>query len=80
MKSAFGILVSKFRLVLGTMEQRLKVVRDIALTCMVLHNMLRTHQGGPDRAPSPADENAALQSEDPSREAKNQARPTKRLL
>ena len=34
------------------MEQRLKVARDIVLTCVVLHNMLRTHL----RAPNPQDE------------------------
>ena len=39
---AFGILESRFRVLLGTMEQRPKVVRDIVLTCGVLH-MLRTH-------------------------------------
>ena len=37
------------------MEQRPKVVRDI-----VLHNMLRTHQGGVARAPNPQDEVAAI--------------------
>ena len=39
-KNTFGILV-----ILGAMEQRPKVPRDIVLTCMVLHNMLRTYQG-----------------------------------
>ena len=51
-RRVFGILVSRLRLLLGTMEQ--KVVRDIVLTCMVLHNMLRTHQCGTNRAPTPA--------------------------
>ena len=32
-----------------------KVVRDIVLTCVVLHNMLRTHQGGIARKPNPQD-------------------------
>ena len=35
------------------MEQRPKVVRDIVLTCVVLHNMLRSHQGAAD---TPADD------------------------
>ena len=41
---------------LTTMEQRPYVVRDIVLTCVVLHNMLRRHQGGADRPPTPADD------------------------
>ena len=38
------------------MEQWPKVVRDIVLTCVVLHNMLRSHKGGADRPPTPADD------------------------
>ena len=30
-------------------------MRDIVLTCVVLHNMLRSHQEGADRPPTPAD-------------------------
>ena len=33
--NAFGILVSCFRVLLGTMEQRARVVRDIVFTCVV---------------------------------------------
>ena len=54
-ENSFGILVKRFRVLLTTMEQRLKVVRDIVLTCVVLYNMLRSHQGGADRPPTPAD-------------------------
>ena len=61
-ENAFVILVSRFRVLLGTMEQRLKVVRDIMFTCVVLHNMLRTDQGG-NRAPTPANDVAALWNE-----------------
>ena len=65
------------------MEQRQKVERDIVLTCVVLHNMLRSHQGGADRPPTPADDIQLPQGEqgeqrhhenlrNPSREAKHQ--------
>ena len=49
-ENTFVILVSSFRVLLGTIELRPKVVRDIVFTCVVLHNMLRTHQVGADRA------------------------------
>ena len=65
------------------MEQRPKVVRDIVLTCVVLHNMLRSHQGGADRPPTSADNIVAPQAHqreqghhenlrNPLREAKHQ--------
>ena len=44
-EKTFGILVNRLKVVLGTMKQRPKVVRDIVLTCVVLHNMMRTQQG-----------------------------------
>ena len=81
MENVFGMLVSRFRVLLGTMGQRPKVVRDIVLTCAELHNRLRTHLGREDRAPTQADDIAALQNEEvmympddnyPSREAKCQ--------
>ena len=59
MENAFGLLVSRFRVLLGTMDQRAKVVKDIIFTCVVLHNMLRTHQG---RAPTRANNITALQN------------------
>ena len=43
-------------MLLTTMEQKPKVVRGIVLTCVVLHNMLRSHQGAADRPPTPADD------------------------
>ena len=53
-ENSFGILVTRFRVLLTTMEQRPKVVRYIVLTCVVLHNIVRGHQGGADRPPTPA--------------------------
>ena len=46
-ENAFAILVGRYRVQLTTIEQSPKVVRDIVLTCVtcvVLHNMLRSHQ------------------------------------
>ena len=54
--NSFGILVKQFRVLLTTMEQRPKVARDIVLTYVVLHNMLRSHQGAADRPSTPADD------------------------
>ena len=82
MENVFGILVSRFRVLLTTMEQRPKVVRDIVLTCVVLHNMLQSHMDGADRPPTPADDIQPPQADqanrpnenlrNPSREAKHQ--------
>ena len=58
-------------------------MRDIVLTCVVLQNMLRSHQGGADRPPTPADDIQPPQADqgeqghnrnfrNPSREAKHQ--------
>ena len=57
----FGILVRSFRVLLGTMEQRPRIVRDIMFTCVVLRNMMRTHQGRADRAPNPGNDVVAQQ-------------------
>ena len=45
MVNTFGILGSKFRVLLCTMKQRPRVGGDIVFTRVVLHNILRTHQG-----------------------------------
>ena len=38
-------------------------MRDIMLTCAVLHNMLRRHQGGVERPPTPPDDIQPPQSD-----------------
>ena len=57
-ENALEILVSRFGVLLGTMSQNAKVIRDIVLTCVVLHNMPRTHQGA-DKASTPENNVAA---------------------
>ena len=52
--NASGILVEWFRVLLTTMEQRPKVVRDIVIT-YVVHDMLKSQQGRADRPPTSAD-------------------------
>ena len=62
-ENAFEILIIRFRVLLATMEQRPRVVRDIVFTFVVFHNMLRTDQGREDRAPTPPIDEADLQNE-----------------
>ena len=62
-ENTFRILLRGFRVLLGTMDQRPRVVRNIVFTCVVLHNMLRTHHDGADRAPAPENDVAAQQNE-----------------
>ena len=45
------------------MEQRPRALRDIVFTCVMLHNMVGTHQGGAERAPTPVNDVTALQNE-----------------
>ena len=61
-ENAFRILVSRFLVLLGTMEQRPRVIKDIVYTCVLLHNMMRTHRGWADRELNPGYDRAALQN------------------
>ena len=44
--NAFGILVSRFRVMITTIELPPETVRDVVLTCVVLHNILRSQYQG----------------------------------
>ena len=45
-ENAFGILVSRFRVMRTTIELPPETVREVVFTCVVLHNILRSqHQG-----------------------------------
>ena len=63
-KNALEIMSIRLRVLLGTMVQRSKIVRQF-LTCVVLHNILRTHQWGLQRVPNPADGTAVMVNETP---------------
>ena len=42
MENALGILVSRFRVMMTTIELPPETVRDMVMTCVVLHNILRS--------------------------------------
>ena len=54
-ENAFGIMASGFRVLL-TMEQPPETVRDVVLTCAVLHNILRSQYNGQHGGQQPDDE------------------------
>ena len=61
-QNTFGILLSGFRVLMDTMEQRPKVVRANVITWVLLHNILGTHQGRSDRLPTQANDLAEIRN------------------
>ena len=55
-ENAFGILVSRFRLMLTTIELPPETVRDVVMTCVVLHNILRSQYQGQHGGQEPEDD------------------------
>ena len=55
-ENAFGILVSRFRVMMTTIE--LPPVKDVVMTCVVLHNILRSQYQGQHGAQQPGGDDA----------------------
>ena len=53
---AFGILVSRFRVMLTTIELPPETVREVVFTCVVLHNILRSQYQGRQCGKEPEDD------------------------
>lgn len=51
-ENAFGILVNRFRILMGNMLLQPNQVNEVVMTCCILHNLLRRKLGGPTRCPS----------------------------
>ena len=77
----FGILASRFRVLLGTIEQRPKVVKGIVLTCVAQQAEDTPRQSS--RSPTPADDIAAIANEPavymPDKNHRNPPREAKHL-
>ena len=55
-ENAFGILVSKFRVMMATIELPSETVREVVFTCVVLHNILRSQYQGQHGGQQPRDD------------------------
>ena len=55
-ENAFGILVSRFRVMLTTIELPPATVREVVVTCVVLHNILRSQYQGQHGRQEPGDD------------------------
>ena len=54
-ENAFGILDSRFRVMMTTIELPPETVMDVVLTCVVLHNILRSQYQGQHVGQQPGD-------------------------
>ena len=59
-ENAFGILFSRFRVMLTTIELPPVTVREVVLTCVVLHNILRSQYQGQHGGQEPGDDDKTL--------------------
>ena len=55
-ENAFGIMASRFRVLLTAKEQPPETVREIVLTCVVLHNILRSQYNSQHGSQKPEDD------------------------
>ena len=55
-ENAFGILVSRFRVMMTTTKLPPETMRDVGLTCVVLHNILRSKYQGQHGGQQPDDD------------------------
>ena len=55
-ENAFGILISRFRVMMTTIGPPPETVRDVVLTCVVLHNILRSQYQGQHGGQQPGDD------------------------
>ena len=55
-ENAFGILVSRFRVLMTTFEFPPETARDVVVTCVVLHNILRSQYQGQHGGQEPGDD------------------------